>query len=69
MVIWFLDGVRFFLNADPDRGFAPIAGGGADWCGFFLFLAVGGWSAWSLLVRMGAERRFASLVRIAAPMK
>ena len=24
--LWFLDGIRFFLNADSDRGFAPMAG-------------------------------------------
>ena len=39
--LWFLDGIRFFLNADSDRGFAPIAGElriGAD---FFIFLDLG----------------------------
>ena len=53
-----------FLNADPDRGFAPMAGElriGAD---FFIFLDLG-WCG--LAVRMGGERRFASLMRIAAP--
>ena len=46
----FLDGIRFFLNADSDRGFAPMAGESRIGADFFLDL---GWCR--LAVRMGAD--------------
>ena len=56
-------------NADPDRGFAPIAGGGADWCGFFIIESRILMATMALVVvRMGGERRFASLLRICGPV-
>ena len=61
----FLDGFRFFWNADPARGFAPSSGGvrmGAD---FFVFWI---WGGVGLVMRMGGERRFAPLLRISAPV-
>ena len=57
-------GFDFFSNADPDWGFAPIAGGVRISADFFIFLI---WFGSGLRVRMGGERRFASLLRIGAP--
>ena len=62
--LWFLDGVRIFLNADPDRGFCPDSRRVADWCGFFYFWI---WGGAGLIMWRSDERRFASLLRIAAP--
>ena len=39
--MFFLDGFKFFSNADSDRGYCPDGRGVADWCGFFLFLGFG----------------------------
>ena len=52
----FWDGFKFFWNADPDRGFAPIAGESRIGADFFV-LAV--WGGTGLRVRIGADRRFA----------
>ena len=50
-----------FLGTRILIGALPRLRGVADWYGFFYFFGFG------LVVRMGAERRFASLLRIAAP--
>ena len=63
-MVQFLDGFKFFGNADSYRGFAPIAGS-RGLVRIFLFFWI--WVSEGLVVRMGAERRFASLLRIAAP--
>ena len=60
----FFGWVLIFSNADPDRGFAPIAGEVRMSADFFIFLI---WIGSGLRVRMGGERRFASLLRIGAP--
>ena len=60
----FFGWVLIFLERGSRSGLCPVFRGVADWCGFFL--AVGGWSALSL-VRMGAERRFASPLQIYCP--
>ena len=55
-------GVNFFLERGSGSGLCPDGRGVADGCGFFWI-----WGGAGLVVRMGAERRFASLLRIAAP--
>ena len=55
-------------NADSAWGFAPMSEG-ADWCGFFIFESTILMDTMALVVeRMGAERRFASLLRICEPV-
>ena len=55
-------GFNFLGNADPDRGKPRLPGVriGAD---FFVFWI---WGGVGLVMRMGGERRFAPLLRIAA---
>ena len=60
--------VLIFSNADSDRGFAPMAGESRIGADFFVFESAFWRDTISpVVVRMGGERRFASLLRIGGP--
>ena len=71
VVIFLICGFGCYLmrgNADPTWGCAPMVGD-ADWCGFFIFESTILMDTLALVVvRMGSERCFASLLRICRPV-